>query len=234
METSNTPATTGNANSKKRQQIQQANKVVFIWVALAAGVVAIAIVLSQFMLKQFMYNNKVYAAQAKTNDILIANANAYEPLKTEIAKLVSNQQLTRLKVDPADNALQVIIDAMPTEDDRIGLAASLQQIILARSGAKIDTISFADASIDGTSTVSTPATTASEPGANPINFTFVATGSYDAIKALLRDIHASIRPVTIMSIKLSGTSALMKAEVTAATYYATPQTTDMTKEKIKP
>lgn len=214
---------------KKRQQIQQANRIVFIWVAIAAAIVSVALVMTQFMFRQFLFNNKVYAAQIKTNNTLLQNAKAYDPLKTEVTKLVSNQDLTRLRVDPADNALQVIIDAMPTVDDRIGLAASLQQVVLARSGVTIDGIGFVDQQL-GAATTSTTATN----GVNQIQFSFTATGSYDAIKSLLDAMHHSIRPVDVNSIKLTGTASTMTAEVQATTYYATPKTVNLSKETIKP
>ena len=52
METSK-PTITG---FKKHQQIQQANKVVFIWVTIAAAVIAVTVVLAQFMFIKFFFN----------------------------------------------------------------------------------------------------------------------------------------------------------------------------------
>ena len=212
---------------KKRQQIQQANRTVFVWVAIAAAVVSAALVMTQFMVKQFIYNNKVYAAQVESNDTLVKNAAEYDSLKAEITKLVADPQLTKLRVDPADNPLQVIIDAMPTTDDRIGLAASLQQIILTQSGAKIDGIGF----VDQSSGLAAPS--GSVPtGVNLVTVSFTASGSYDTIKSLLDRVHRSIRPINVTSLKLTGSNSLMKAEIQAVTYYATPKTTDLKKEKI--
>ncbi|MFZ1812603.1 MAG: hypothetical protein WAU02_03760 [Candidatus Saccharimonadales bacterium] len=212
---------------KKRQQISQANRIVFIWVAIAAAIVTIALVMTQFMVKQFLYNNKVHGKLVETNATLTKNIAAYEPLKTDVTQLVADQQLTRLRVDPKDNALQVIIDAMPTVDDRIGLAASLQQIVLTQSGAKIDNIGFVDQQTAGaTAPVNVPV------GVVPITFSFTATGPYNTIKALFERVRHSIRPINIVSIKISGSASLMKAEVQAMTYYAQPKTIEMKKEKV--
>lgn len=184
---------------KKRQQIQAANRIVFIWVAIAAAIVSIALVLTQFMVKQFLYNNKVYGKQIETNTILLNSAKAYDPLKDEVTKLVTNAELTRLRVDATDNPLQVIIDAMPTSDDRIGLAASLQQVILAKSGATIESIGLAS---DQTSSGSQALPADLPAGVSPIPFSFVATGTYDTMRAMFDSIHSSIRPIDIVSVKL--------------------------------
>ncbi len=216
---------------KKRQRIQQANRAVFIWVTIAATIVAIGVVLSQFMVKQFLYNNKVIAAQVTTNDRLKNNIKAYDPLKQEVVKLIADPRLSdMLKADPADNKLQIIIDAMPTDRDDVAWLASLQQVVLARSGATIEGIAYTDVA---DSTVATPAA-ASLDGVIPVTFTFKATGGYDSIKKMLDDMQHSIRPISIQSVKLSGTSANLQAEIIAMTYYASPKTTDMVKEKVKP
>ena len=64
--------------------------------------------------------------------------------------------LGKLKADPSDTALQVVIDAMPTEDDRVALLASLQQIIFAKSGVHVEAISFND--VAATPSAATPGT----------------------------------------------------------------------------
>lgn len=223
METSR-PGLTG---VKKRQQIQQANKTVFIWVSIAAVVVTIAIVLAQFMVKQFIFNNQILGYESTAADNLKASIDAYEPLKKSVANLTANQDLTVLRVSPSDNAVQVVIDAMPTVDDRIALAASLQQVILARSGAKIDGFSFMQSA--NTTTVATANTSYQE-----ITFGVQATGPYDTIRKLLDDIHHSLRPISVTSLKLSGASSNMQVQIQATTYYALPRTADIKTKTITP
>lgn len=228
METSR-PALTG---VKKRQQIQQANKTVFIWVSIAAVVVTIAIVLAQFMVKQFIFNNQILGYESTAADNLKASIDAYEPLKKSVANLTANQDLTVLRVSPSDNAVQVVIDAMPTVDDRIALAASLQQVILARSGAKIDNFSFTQPS----SGVTTPQASAASQTTTyqEITFSVQANGPYDTIKKLLDDMHHSLRPIRVTSLKLSGASNSMQAQIQATTYYALPRTADIKTKTITP
>jgi|JI6StandDraft_1071083.scaffolds.fasta_scaffold21640_4 Tfp pilus assembly protein PilO len=228
---SNKPAITG---VKKRQQIQQANKAVFIWVALAGVVIAIAIVLSQFMVKQLLFNIKVINTETKTNAVLIENAEVYAPLRTEVSKLISNKELTELRLDKnenGDNALQVVIDAMPTEDDRLSLAASLQQRIFSRSGVRIEQLSVSS----GDSLAGDPAVAVSQTeGVVEVPFTFEVSGTYEQIKKLFNDMQLSIRPISVTAVKLSGENSNMTAEIQAKTYYSEPATTDMKKETLKP
>ncbi len=230
METNKPAAITG---LKKRQQISKANRLVFLWVAAAGVAVTIAIVLSQSMLKQFFFNNTVISTMTKTNDTLKKNAQAYEPLKTEIIKLIAAKELTDLRTSPNDSALQVVIDAMPTIDDRMALAASLQQVILSKSGVKIEQLGFGDETatiIDPT----TPVTTMSSTSINEVPFTFKAAGSYDQIKVLFENMNQSIRPITVTGIKLGGATNAMTVDVQATTYYATPANTDLKQKEIKP
>lgn len=216
---------------KKRLQIRQANKLVFIWVAAAGVFVAIAIVLSQMMVKQLMFNLEVIGLQTSTNNTLIQNAEAYAPLRTEVSKLIANKELNDLRVDKSengDNSLQVVIDAMPTVDDRLSLAASLQQTILNKSGVRIEQLSFPEevALVDPTVVEVAPA----KEGIGEIPFTFKILGSYEQIKKTLEDIQLSIRPISITNIQLGGASSDMTAEVTAKTFYAVPPTTALKKE----
>ncbi|MEO5690628.1 MAG: hypothetical protein ABIQ64_00395 [Candidatus Saccharimonadales bacterium] len=231
METNKPAAITG---LKKRQQISKANRLVFLWVAAAGVAVTIAIVLSQFMLKQFFFNNTVISTMTKTNDTLKKNAQAYEPLKTEIIKLIAAKELTDLRTSPNDSALQVVIDAMPTVDDRLALAASLQQVILSKSGVKIEQLSFADQSAVTSDPTLAPALAPTNGTINDIPFIFKVTGSYDQIKVLFDNMNQSIRPINVTGLKLSGASNAMTADVQAITYYATPATTDLKQKEIKP
>lgn len=229
---SNKPAITG---VKKRQQIHKANRTVFLWVAIAGVIVAIAVVLSQFMIKQLIFNWKIIDHETKANATLVENAKAYTDLRAEITKLLANKELNELRVNKAengDNALQVVIDAMPTVDDRIALAAALQQSIISKSGVKLDSLGFTDGGSQ-TDATGAPVSTAPE-GVSEIPFNFKVSGTYDQVKKLFADMQLSIRPVSVTGIKLSGTSNALVAEIDAKMYYGTPVTTDLKQKKETP
>lgn len=233
METKATPSARG---MKKREQIQHTNKLVFLWVAGAAVAVTVALVLSQFLVRQLIFNDKIISALNTSNTTLKNDIQSYGTLKNEVVKLLANPKLSDLRINKdagGDNALQVVIDAMPTNDDRIALAASLQQAILSRSGVRVDQLTFTD-----TANIATPAemtgAAASTGNLSEIPFTFKATGTYDQLKKMFADIQLSIRPVSVSNVKLSGANDTMTAEVQASTYYATPMTTDLTKGTVQP
>ncbi len=233
MMDSNKTAITG---VKKRQQISKANKAVFIWVTIAGVVLAVAVVLAQVMIKQFMFNVSIIDIQRNTNATLIKNAETYDPLRTEVSKLIANERLSALRTDKdedGDNALQVVIDSMPTVDDRLSLAASLQQAVLSQSGVRIEQLGITDGATVLTTEPTETAGTETE-GLKEVFFTFKAVGTYDQIKKMLDDMQLSIRPISVTELRLSGESSTMTAEIQAKSYYATPPTTDLKKETKKP
>ncbi len=217
---------------KKRQQIQSANKSVFLWVTVAAVLVTISLVLSQFLFKEFMFKNRIIGKMMNTNATLDRNIKNYVPLKQEVSKLMANPELAALKVEPTDIALQPIIDAMPTVDDRVALATSLQQAVLAKSGVTIESLStntFTNGGGMATSVKNTASSTATE-----VPFVVRVSGSYDQLKKCFEDMHRSIRPISIQKIVLSGNGTKLMADIEAVTYYASPKTTALTEEAVKP
>jgi Tfp pilus assembly protein PilO len=221
---------------KKRQQIQQANKTMFIWVAAASVALAICLVLAQFMVRQLMYNNKVIGEKAKTQQILDRNLQTFDTLKKEVTKLTANSDLTALRVADTDTALQVIIDALPTEDDRAVLGTSLQQVVLARSGVGISSINVTQTGVASLATAAAPTTTTVAPSKTPseIVFDVVVVGNYAQIASAIKDMEHSIRPISINSIKLEGSGQMLSATISARTYYLPGKTVELTQKPVRP
>ena len=218
---------------KKRQQIQQANRTMFIWVAAASVALAICLVLAQFMVHQLMYNNKVIGEKTKTQQTLDRNLQTFDSLKKAVTKLTANSDLTALRVSETDSALQVIIDALPTNDDRAVLGTSLQQVVLARSGVGISSINVTQTTmpVDPTAVTTAP-TTVSTP--TEILFDIVIVGNYDQIASAVKDMERSIRPISIDSIKLEGSGQQLSATIAARTYYLPGKTVELTKKPVTP
>lgn len=207
---------------RKRQQIQAANRAMLIWVGVAAAVVTICLVLGYNFVQRISYNGKVIAAKNETNGILKQNKENIQLLKNNVNKLQANQSLLALRADPNDTAFQVIIDALPTVDDRTALAASLQDRILAQSNVRIEQVSVTDIAAsspvittpDGESTLINVA-----PSYQTINFSFVISGDYSSIASAIRDVERTIRPIVIDSMTIEGTANSLKATVNATTYF---------------
>lgn len=218
---------------KKRQQIQQANKMVFIWVAAAAVAVTVCLVLSQFLVRQFIFNQKIFSAKDRANQTLVQNMDTFKDLKLEVNKLVSSKSLTDLRVAETDTALQVIIDALPTNDDRAALATSLQQIVLARSGVSIESIDVTNEVGSATSEEAVQdETTMSQVG--EILFSVTLVGNYDQVKQAVSDMERSIRPLSVDRIQIEGSGAQLRATISAKTYFLPAKTLELGKENITP
>lgn len=220
---------------KKRQQIQNANRTMFLWIVAASVAVAICLVFGQFMLRQFMFNNKIIGAKNETYATLRDNKESFETLKSEVNKLVSNQSLSKLRVSDTDTALQVVVDALPTTDDRAALATSLQQVVLARSGVAVESINVIDAEGATTSEAEDGAAAGtSSDTVGEVIFTVVINGSYEQIQQALTDMEATIRPLSMQKVELEGSGSQLRATITAKSFYLPAKTAELKKETIKP
>jgi Tfp pilus assembly protein PilO len=219
---------------KKRQQIQQANRTMFIWVAAAAVALAICLVMAQFMVRQLMYNNKIIGEKTKTQQTLDKNLSTFDTLKKEVNKLTADDNLTALRAADTDTALQVIIDALPTNDDRAVLGTSLQRVVLARSGVGISSINVTQTGL--VASTGTQATTSAVNSKTPTEILFDITivGNYDQISSAIKDMERSIRPISIDTIKLDGSGQQLSAMISARTYYLPSKTVELTDKTVRP
>ena len=209
---------------RKRAQIASANKQMFAWVAIAAVVVVVCAVLMFNFVQRITYQAEVNGELNKTAQTLSGNIDTIDSLKKEVDKLNTDKNLNLPNLRSDDStAFQVVLDALPTEDDRVSLGSSLQQRILAPSGISIEQIS-----VTGVGSVGVDASEVDEAGegasivnpeAQAITFSFVIHGNYDNIQNALRDIERTIRPITIDSLNLQGTDEALQATVNATTYY---------------
>ena len=220
---------------KKRQQIASANKMIFVWVIAASVAIAFCGVTMQFLVRQAIFNQKIIGAKLETQSTLSKNLDNVNKLKENVDALQADTRLAKVKANPEDTNLKVVLDALPTSDDRTALGASLQQVILPKSG--VDTSDIATVSPAGTEeAVNVTATDASvlTPTAPTAEFTFAATGDYDRIKAMLGDLERTIRPMNIKVLSLQSTDGRVKATVEGVTYYSPQQTVQLGKKTLKP
>jgi hypothetical protein len=217
---------------KKRQQIKSANKTVFIWVIIASIAVGVGGVVSEFMFRQLLFNNKIIAAKSKTNDTIKANISAYDSLKEEVTKLLIDTNLNALKKGESSTPLQVVLDALPTEDNKPAFAASMQLEVLAPTQVKLD--GFSISTNENTAVAAPTVTTPIPDGTTPVSFDFSITGHYQQVIAAVKNMERSIRPMDIQNIKFEGSEAAMKASISAVTYYQTAKQTNLQKEQVKP
>ncbi|HWZ65533.1 MAG TPA: type 4a pilus biogenesis protein PilO [Patescibacteria group bacterium] len=209
---------------KKRQQIEHANRRVFLWVAIASVALSFLLVLTQFFYQKWAYNNRVIDAKTKTSNTLTQNLSNATALRQNINALVGNQDLASVKTNPADSNLKIVLDALPSRLDTTALATSLQAIT-SLSGVAIENID-----VPGS-----PSQDASQTSSSPIEqkFSIVVTGTYDKIRGMVVDLERSIRPIKITNLQLTGSDTSLRAAIDGVTYYQASKTVTISQKVIK-
>ena len=222
---------------KKRQQITNANKLIFIWVIVAAVALSICGVGIQFLFRQASFNQKIISAKATTQSTLASNIDNAKELKKKVDNLLADTNLASVRANPSDTTLKVVLDALPTSEDSAAFASSLQQNVLSKSGVSINELSTIGQS--GEAAVVTgeevPADEAAvSTTALTTGFNFGATGGYDQIKNMLYDLERTIRPVNVTVLSLTGTDSTLRVTASGVTYYLPERTVELGKRTIKP
>lgn len=203
---------------RKRTQIANANKTMFIWIAVASALVGSALVVGIFMTQKLLYNEKVLGEKQSTVTTLAHNNSVVDELEQEIRVLDTNAALSTVKANESDQAVQVILDALPSEANSFALGASLQNKLLTGINGLsieslqvdpvigIETITGDDSSVD--------ASTGSGAASGEITFQFVVKGSQDALKAVLTNLERSIRTIEItnLRVEIQGTGPQMTVQ----------------------
>jgi Tfp pilus assembly protein PilO len=214
---------------RKRQQIAQAGRTMFIWIAAAAVAVSLAAVALQFLFTQWTYNNKVVGAKYKASSTLAQNIKNSKELKNKVNELVGNQALASIRQEGSNNNLQVVLDALPSSPDMTALATSVQQAIVPRSGVSLESLAPDIQSSD------------SEEGEAPVDskdpveqrFTIIVTGNYESIRRFVGDLERSIRPMKVETIGVGGSEQSLRATLQVVTYYQSAKTADVTKKAVR-
>src|SRR6266496_2457262 len=204
---------------KKRQQIENAGRSMFIWVAAASVAVSICVVTVQFLYQQWSYDNRVLGAKYKAADTLKKNIDNSKKLQDAVNALVSNDALASVKTNPDDSNTKSVLDALPGKADSTALATSLQQAILNRSGVTIENITVPSEDPLTNNGTATSGTNAPEATPQEMQFTIVVGGSYDKIRSMMLDLERTIRPIKLTAVDLNGDDAAMTATISGVTYY---------------
>lgn len=211
---------------KKRQQIADANRTMFMWIVIASIAISFCAVTSQFLFQRLTYNNNVIGVKAKAADTLAKNIINAKKLQEEVNGLVANQDLASVKINPDDSNTKSVLDALPSKADPTGLATSLQRVVLNHSSVIIESITVPSDSEE--------AVTSDESGGpQEQHFSFTVSGSYDKIRAMMLDLERTIRPMNVQTINLNGNDADMRVTVEALTYYQPTKNVSIKQKVVK-
>lgn len=223
---------------RKRQQIANANRMMFVWVAAVSALVGIAIVASLFLLQKAWFNEKVLGEKAKTASTLTQNNKVINELKDQVRVLNTNQALKDSMAPNEDQPVQVVLDALPSEANSSALGSSLQEKFLNEPGLTIESLNVdpvAGVENQGDTNVQDASTTTQ--GTNQITFRFsVSTdaGNASALKNLLQKLERSIRAIDITTLTVERQGARLLLSVSGHAYYEPAKTVELKDKTVKP
>jgi hypothetical protein len=229
---------TKDAAIRKRTQIAKANRTMFLWVAAVSAVVGVALVGSIFLIQKIAFNEKILSEKNKTISILDKNNNSVSELESQVRVLDSNQALIDSKAKPDDQAIQVILDALPQSANSLALGASLQNKLLAGipgltiNSLQVDPVVGVESLGDTTTTNASSAVSVS--GQPQITFRFSVVGSETALKEVLTRLERSIRTIDVTSLRIESQGANRLLTIQARAFYELARTVILKDKVVKP
>lgn len=225
---------------RKRTQIMKANRTMFLWVAVVSVIFGVALVGIIFLVQMLLFNERVLDEKSKTISTLRLNNENIVELEAQIRVLDTNQSLTKLKAKSDDNAIQVILDALPSEANSSALGSSLQTKLLANipnlvlNSIKVDPVMGVEYLQDGDYMIS------AEPNGelqNNITFNFSVTASGEsaeiALKQALQNLENSVRTINITSLTIESQKDSRIMNVNGEAYYEPVRVVELTDKVVK-
>jgi hypothetical protein len=219
--------------STKRLAISKANAQMVAVVGVAAFLTVFCLIASKAVFSQTRYQARVTSAKEKAHQQLQDNIEAYAKLADAYDEF-DGQKVNIIKGDKdgkKDNDgpnSKIILNALPPSYDFPALTSSIEKI-LTDNGLKVSSITGTDDQINQQANVSSPTP---QPVDIPFSFT-VSNASYASVGKLLTKLQASIRPIQVDSIELSGAAKDMTLTVNAHTYYQPAKDVSITKKVVK-
>jgi len=212
---------------RKRTQIAKANRTMFMWVAGISAIVGFALVGSIFLIQKITSNEEVLSEKSKTVIVLKANNANIPDLEAAIRVLDTNQALIDAKAKPADQAVQVILDALPSEANPLALGASLQNKLL----ANVPGLTIESLQVDPVAIVDDPAT-AVDATQSEITFRFAVSGSDQALKEVLTRLERSIRAIDITSLRIESQGSNRLLTIQARAFYQPARVVELKDKEV--
>lgn len=218
---------------KKRTLIAKSNKQMFIWVAVVSGILSISIVGSIIIAQNIIHMNKVIDYKSKTLSNIKYNNSVIPELQDNVRALNSNQALIDSKARPSDEAIQVILDALPSEANSLALGASFQKVLLTGiDGVRVESITVDP--VAGVEAMTDDGTVqlSSEANASVISYRFSVSGPLLQLIEVLKRLEKSVRVIDTTKVKIESQGSSQVLTVEGVAYYQPAIELELTKEKI--
>lgn len=222
---------------RKRTQIASANRIMFLWVAGVSVIFGISLVTAIFLMQMLFFNERVLTAKGQTISTLDTDNSNVKGLQDQVNVLNTNQALITSKAKPDDQAVQVILDALPSDANSLALGASLQnKLLFGISGLTLDTLQVDPVvgieSLSGDNLVVNAANTLPN-SQNVITFRFTANGNETALKQALVNLERSIRTIDITSLKIENQGTTRMMTIQGRAFYEPARDVKLKDEVIK-
>ena len=213
---------------RKRQQIDSSKKTMFVFVAGAAFIAGVSLVVAFFLVQQIIFHGKVWGVKQQTISTLDKNLTAVDELKSKIRVLETNSALNSVKINDDSNALQSVLDALPDNANSDALGASLQNKFI----GSVDGLMLENLSVDSIGSMDD---SSSEPvDGSVITFTMSVSGSADKLKDLLMRFERSIRVIDIVSSDLQANDNSLVLNIQGQAYFEPAQVIELESKVVKP
>lgn len=222
---------------RKRTQITRANRTMFMWIAIASVLVGTALVVSFFLFQKLVYGEQVLAKKQETVDTLNHNLSVIDKLKTDVSALDANSLLLGARANDSDTALQVVLDALPSEANSFALGASLQNRLLGGIDGNFTLESLQVTPVSGIETAIGDANVVDASGEEDaaqtqINFAFSVKGDQPALKQVLKNLERSIRTIVVDKLLIETQADGLSMTVEGHAFYQPARTIELREEVV--
>jgi hypothetical protein len=223
---------------RKRQQIANANRTMFVWVAAISAIVGFAIVGSVFLFQKASFNEEVLKTKSETATTLRANNKIVSELEDKIREMNTNQALIDSMAPNQTQPIRVVLDALPSDANSSAFGASLQEKFLNDPALRIE--SLAPDVVQGVESLSegnvenANSSASSDDTAKEITFRLSVSADLanaNALKDLLKRFERSIRAIDITSLKIETQGNRLLLSVEGRTFYEPAKSVEL-KEKV--
>ena len=223
---------------RKRQQIANANRTMFVWVAAISAIVGFAIVGSVFLFQKASFNEEVLKTKSEAASTLRANNKVVSELEDKIREMNTNQALIDSMAPNQTQPIRVVLDALPSDANSSAFGASLQEKFLNDPALRIE--SLAPDVVPGVESLSegnvenANSSAISDDTAKEITFRLSVSADLanaNALKDLLKRFERSIRAIDITSLKIETQGNRLLLSVEGRTFYEPAKSVEL-KEKV--
>ena len=218
---------------RKRQQIDSSRKTMFVFVAGAAFLAGIALVISIFLIQQIVFHSKVIIEKQSTIFRLDKNLESVDELKKNVRVLETNSALNSVKANSENSALQTVLDALPDNPNADAFGASIKnKFVDTVEGLTLDNLSVTSPNSQGEESEDGDSESTYSP--NTLSFSLEVSGSADKLRELLTKFERSIRVIELKSFEIHTSEDKLSLTIQGVAYYEPAQKIHLEKKVVKP